>query len=78
MIAIFEVQYEKSNPDNYQSRVIEEENWDVYIYKMKNGCATPRNIKPVNLIMGEERIEFDFTYPSMGQLLHHKAWKVQF
>ncbi|MNW59547.1 hypothetical protein D3C74_374680 [compost metagenome] len=83
MIRIFEVHYELSNPDNFQTRIIKEVDWDTYEEKIKSGSAEyssglslPRGATPMKLFRGIDWLEFDIIVPSNGLLYRCKSWKV--
>lgn len=84
MITIFEVHYDPENRDDYQTRIIQEKDWDTYIENVKSerlvypsGLTKPRGVKINEDAFGNERLEFDYIVPATGKLMRHKSWKVQ-
>lgn len=84
MVKIIEIHHVLDNKDDFQSRIIEAENFEHYKDELlKNGysripyVSIPRRCKIENLNSGDRWLECEFNRPSDNVRIKHIAWELQ-
>ncbi|MFO1442957.1 hypothetical protein KDN24_06965 [Bacillus sp. Bva_UNVM-123] len=83
MVRIIEIHYAVNNKDKFQSRIIEEDSFEIYkenIIKDGNSKlpnqSIPRHCKVENMNSGEGWLECEFTNPFHSAKMKHIAWEL--